>query len=122
MIYKQKGHNPDYPIEAEVWDPQKEKTPEWLIDRVKIKSVDEDGNAIIDTREFNTGGYEILMPESKSLKMETKDSVILCSETHPLFSLSLKKFNLLYEPKYKIKKSWKINLRSLLKMKKGNKQ
>lgn len=94
---KQKGYNLDYPLEAELWrygDP----VPEWLSDRANIAGLDKEGKPILDVRNETSGAIEILESGKRDVlvRLKSKDSVLLYSETHPIISLTPHQLELLY--------------------------
>lgn len=93
----QRGLNPDYPKEAYVWTPN-QPIPEWLLDRAKISGFEESGKPILYTRPKTSGGVEILDASGKNVlvSLETEDSWILYSKTHPLMSVTPHQLELLY--------------------------
>lgn len=96
-VIRQKGYNPDYPKVAELWrygDP----VPEWLSDRAEVKSLDQDGKPILETRLETTGEIEILESGKRDVlvKLKSEDSYLLYSETHPIISLTPHQLELLY--------------------------
>lgn len=94
---KQKGYNPDYPLEAELWkygDP----IPEWLSDRANVTGLDNEGKPILDIRNETSGAIEILESGKRNIlvRLKSRDSVLLYSETHPIISLTPHQLELLY--------------------------
>lgn len=94
----QKGYNPDYPKEAYIWT-QSQPIPEWLSDRAKVSGIDKNGTPILLMRPKTLGGYEIYDSSGDSVlvSLNTDDSWILFSSTHPLISVTPHQLELLYD-------------------------
>lgn len=95
----QKGNNPEYPKEANIWS-FSQPIPEWLLDRAMISKIEDDtGKPILLTRERNTGEIEILASGGREvlITLKNKDSIILFSSTHPLLTITKHQLDLLYE-------------------------
>lgn len=94
---KQVGYNPDYPMEADIWT-LSQPVPEWISDRAKISEVNESGEPIVLTRKKSSGGLDIFDSSGREVlvSLDTEDSYILYSKTHPLISLTPHQLDLLY--------------------------
>ena len=94
----QRGLNPDYPKEAYIWTPT-EPIPEWISDRAKIEGFKDTGEPLLSVRPRTSGGMDILDTTGKEalVTLETPDSFVLYSSTHPLMSVTPHQLELLYE-------------------------
>jgi hypothetical protein len=97
MKYKQRGENPRYPNEIEIWRLGL-KVPEWLSDRAKVKFIDGDGNITLEKRSLSGGGYDILDSSGLGVLVhaETMGSYICFDGSH-VFSLNEKQMWVLYK-------------------------
>ena len=94
----QKGYNPDFPKEAYIWTPS-QPIPEWISDRAKVTGFKENGEPILLIRQRTSGGLEILSTSGKEvlISLETSDSYVLFSSSHPLMSVTPHQLELLYD-------------------------
>ena len=99
MMAKQRGRNIKYPEKINYWIYGKLPVPEWLSDITRIKGVNaETGEAILDMKKTNTGGYELTESGGNRTIIKTKSMEdYVCFGNGTLFSLTPNQFNLLYE-------------------------
>lgn len=98
----QRGENNKYPMEIETWK-FGEKIPEWLSDRANVKFIDGEGNITLNTRDLNNNGREIISSDGVNtlIRLNTADSYVCFSKSHPLISLRPIQLELLYVEKEK---------------------
>lgn len=97
--YVQYGFNPSWPLEIETWS-YGEKVPEWLSDEAKVLFIDGSGNITLETRELNTGGFEIMKSSGSEVlvKLINKtDLVAYDLKTSRIFPITKKQLELLYD-------------------------
>ena len=96
LKYKQRGENPKYPEEIEVWR-KGDSVPGWLSDRAKVKFLDGEGNITLERRNLADGGYEILDSSGLSvLARTTGQGDYICWGEDKIFVLTPRQLEILY--------------------------
>lgn len=99
IIFSQRGRNPDYPMNTEVWSSDYDEIPEWLSDVSKVKAIDQHGSVYLDLKPTNTGGFAIQRADNQGYVVKTVNSddyVCRDPKSGRIFSLTRNQFYLLY--------------------------
>lgn len=98
--YVQRGENPAFPKEVDVWETSKLKElPSWILDRCKIIGFDDNNLPVLKTIQLPNGSIEIIgADDNKFLTVKNiTDLAIRDCQTGIISIISLIKFNLLYK-------------------------